>query len=250
MRSLNKKVLLIAFVILALLLAGVSLYFWKFRKSGGTNTPQPIGYSQSETMRKLNSNSAYLESEDLKLIRPDELVEYFRQGIISFKYSADPKREFGLEIEKKIPGEAGRVIREIFLAYCEYDSYLSDLNKNESLDDYEKWNEKIKSRDIFFGRELREKLFPKRDSETIEKYFLYTKRYLKKHESDDFRSKKIHLEKAKAEIYGLDYHRLLQLEPVERQFELELNLRKKQIEIMSEKEKEVIKKEILESIGK
>ena len=204
----------------------------------------------SDTLKILNQNPLYLESDDLKKIAPHEYIEYFRQGLIAHKYSTDPKKEFGLKIEKNFPGESGRVIGELFKAYIEYDSFTSLIDSNSSLDDYDKWNEKINSREIFFGKDLTEKLFLQKDSELNEKFFYYTKSYLKKHELENFRSKSIHIEKARREIYGQDFEKLLRLEPAEKKFELEMDLRKNEMDIMTEEEKSKMKKEILDNLNK
>lgn len=228
----------------------IVVYYFYFNNPKKKSVIEQKPYTLGETLKKLNTDSTFLENADLQSIRPEELIEYFRKGLIEFRYSSDPKKEFGLKIEKDFPGENGRVILEIFRAYGEYMSFLSTLENHSELDSFEKWNEKIKYREVFFGKNLKEKLFPKKDSETIEKFFLYAKRYLKKHTNDNLRSKKIHLEKAKKEIYGEEYSRLIELEPLDERFELEWNIREQEIKIMTEKERMELKKEILDDLRK
>jgi hypothetical protein len=101
-----------------------------------------------------------------------------------------------------------------------------------------------------FGEKLDPLLYPKKDSETIERFYAYTERYLKKHYTDMPRSKKNHLIKARREIYGSDYERLFAIEPERLQFDLELKINERELSILNEYEKKQAIAELKEKIGK
>ncbi|MCE9500081.1 MAG: hypothetical protein K8R21_06240 [Leptospira sp.] len=122
--------------------------------------------------------------------------------------------------------------------------YCVRVGKDTKLDDYEKILATTGARKVFFGENLATKIYPSRDSELVEKFFSYSEHYLRKHRNDSVRSIKIHLEKAREEIYGSEYDRIKNSEPYEKVIALELQIYEKEISILTDSEKDGFVREL------
>ena len=236
MNKKNYKLFGLFFLLVALLIGALFYYFKIYKK----NLEDPDYHTISDSLfLQLKDNPDYLLRENLLEIKSLSLLEYFRTRMLFHTYtnSGSPKKYFQKELELDFPGERSRVLIEILEVYLKFEKEKQKENEDKDLDDYEKILKIEMVRFELFGEKLESLLFPSKDFETIEKFYAYTNRYLKKHYTDMPRSKKNHLLKARKEIYGTDYERLFAQEPFQRIFELELKINERELGIMNEFEK-------------
>lgn len=230
------KYLIVIISILLVISVGFIYYFKVYKKS----FEEPVYSDVPESIfLRLQENPDYLIQEKLLSIQSLDLLEYFRTRMLYHSYtdSISPEKNFKEELEKDFPGERGRVLIEIFEVYLRFQKEKNKVYKDEELDGYEKFLKIEMLRVEIFGENLAKLLFPKKDSEKINKFYAYTERYLKKHYTDMPRSKKNHISKARIEIYGDDFDRLYSAESPQRQFELELKINERELSILNEYEK-------------
>ena len=235
----NKKnyKLLGIFVLLLVVVIGVSFYYFKFYKK---NLEEQEYNSVSDSLfLRIKENPEYLVKENLLQIKSLSLMEFFRTKMLYHTYtnSSSPKQIFKEELEMDFPGERGKVLCEILEEYIDKEREKEKTLNDSDLDEYEKILKIEMLRIEFFGENLGALLFPPKDSEKIEKFYAYTSRYLKKHYKDLPRSKKNHISKARREIYSSEYERLYALEPTSRQFQLELKINERELSILNDYEK-------------
>ena len=225
------------FILLMALILGALFYYFKVYKK--TFEEPDYNSAPSSYFQRLKENPSYLIEENLLQIKSLSMVEYFRTRMLYHTYtnSSSPKQNFQAEIERDFPGERGQVLMELLDAYLQFEKQKEKVLNDSDLDSYEKILKVEMLRIELFGENLDSLLYPKKDSETIERFYAYTNRYLKKHYTDMPRSKKIHLMKARHEIYGSDYERLYSLEPERLQFDLELKINERELSILNEYEK-------------
>ena len=243
------KLIAILLVIIAVLAGALFYYFKVYKKT--FEGPDYYGTSDS-LFQRLRENPSYLEEENLLQINSLNLVEFFRTRMLYHTYTTPnaSKQNFQAELERDFPGERGQVLIELLDAYLRFEKQKQEVLKSDDLDSYEKILKIEMLRFEVFGEKLDPLLYPKKDSETIERFYAYTERYLKKHYTDMPRSKKNHLIKARREIYGSDYERLFAMEPERLQFDLELKINERELSILNEYEKKQAIAELKEKIGK
>ncbi len=231
----SKKRIYLFILILCLILAGLlGFYFLFFKNIIQKNANLAV-------FEKLKTDTEYLERENLVKINEEYLLEYFRQRLIFHNYSYEKKEKNGFinELEAEFPGERARVLISLLDKYLEFDEKKKEISNDKNFDSYEKI-EKINLLKVeIFGQKLTEILFPKKDSEKIEKFYEYADRYLKKHFFDFTRKKEIHLEKAKKEIYADDYEKLLSIEPAKKKLELDIKIHERELSILNDEEKKI-----------
>ncbi len=217
--------------------AGGLYYYFKVYKKN-LEAPDYINMSDS-LFQRIKENPDYLIAENLLEIKSMPLLEYLRTRILFYRYS-DPdnaKKRIQTELEMDFPGERGRALIEILEVYLKLEKGIEEIEKEDTLDSYEKILKIELLKAELFGEKLMVLLFPRKDSEAIERFYAYSERYLKKHYTDMPRSKKIHLGKARREIYGEEYDRIFAMEPMRRRFELELKINERELSILNEYEK-------------
>jgi hypothetical protein len=237
-------------LVLVSLTAGALLYYFKVYKK---NLEEPDYYSAPDSIfQRLKENPSYLVEENLLQINSLALVEYFRTRMLYYSYTnpGASKENFKEELERDFPGERGRALVELLDAYLRFEKQKEKVLALSDLDSYEKILKIEMLRIELFGENLDLLLYPKKDSETIERFYAYTERYLKKHYTDMPRSKKNHLNKARREIYGEDYERLFALESARLQFNLELKINERELSILNEYEKKQAIAALREKMGK
>lgn len=249
MNKKNFKLFGIFFLLLALVF-GAFYYYFKVYKQNFEEKSYYSNDSDSLFLR-IKENPEYLVRENLLQVKSFALLEFFRVRLLYYTYSDDtsPEQKLEEELERDFPGERGRVLSEILSVYLKYEKEKEKTQKDSELDNYEKILKIEMLRVEFFGESLSRLLFPKKDSETIEKFYAYTDRYLKKHYTDMPRSKKNHIQKARREIYSSEYERLYSLEPTRRQFELELKINERELSILNEYEKKQAIANLKEKLG-
>lgn len=231
----SKKRIYIFFLVLVLIILGILGFYFLFYKNSISKNEKELSFI------KLKEDPEYLERENLVKINGEYLLEYFRQRLIFHNYSTKKKGKSGfiLELEKDFPGERSRVLVSILEKFLEFEEKKKEINIDKKLDSFEKI-EKINLTQIeIFGEKLSIILFPKKDSEKIEKFYEYADRYLKKHFFDLTRKKEIHLEKAKKEIYGEDFGKLISLEPAKKKLELDIQIHERELSILNDEEKKI-----------
>jgi len=186
-----------------------------------------------------NKIPEYFRVENLQTIDGMRPIEYLR--VILVKYYPYGKKEAEKkakeELELRFRGEKAMALIYLLNLLLEWEKSTEEIQQNTELDSYQKKVFSLKRRKEIFGEELENYLFPNQDYEKIETYFLYTKRYIKKHREDEISEIRDHLQKAKLEIYGKDYERLKELEPFEKKYELELLLQERELEILNLEER-------------
>ena len=226
------------FCVLVAIVAGAFFYYFKIYKK---NLEEPDYHPVSDSLfLQLKDNPDYLVKENLIQINSLPLLEFFRTRMLFHTYTnpGSPRKNFIQELERDFPGERSKVLVEILDMYLRFEKEKQKVAGDKDLDDYEKILKVDMLRFELFGEKLVDILFTGRDFETVEKFYAYSNRYLKKHYPDMPRSKKNHLIKARKEIYGEDYERLFALESFRRQFELELKINERELGIMNEFEKQ------------
>ncbi len=249
MNKKNYKLIGILLVLVAFIIGALFYYFKIYKK----NLEEPDYYGSSDSLfQRLKENPSYLVEENLLQINSVSLIEYFRTRMLFHTYTnpSSPKQNFQSELERDFPGERGQVLIELLDAYLRFDKQKQDIIKDSDLDSYEKILKIEMLRIELFGENLDPLLYPKKDSETIERFYEYAERYLKKHYTDMPRSKKNHLYRARREIYGSEYERLYAQEPVRLQFDLELKINERELSILNEYEKKQAIAELKEKLGR
>lgn len=238
----------IALILLAIT-AGALFYYFKIYKK---NLEAPDYSNVSDSLfQRIKENPDYLVAENLLEIKSMSLIEYLRTRMLYYQYTEpeNPKKSFQIELEMDFPGERGRALIEILEVYLKLEKGKEKIEKEETLDSYEKILKIELLKAELFGEKLMILLFPKKDSESIERFYAYSDRYLKKHYTDLPRSKKIHLGKARREIYGEDFDRLFASESNRRRFELELKINERELSILNEYEKKQAIAELKEKMN-
>lgn len=235
-------------VLLTIILVSFGVYYFYFSKK----IENTVRIEDSEDIiRKLNENPDYLIQENLLAIKGYSLIEFLRQRYLYHKYEdpgKDPESSASEELIADFPGERGRVLVGILKTYIKFEREKDLLYKNTELDRYQKINKTEELRKEKFGIGLEKLLFPVKDSDIIDKFYAYTERYLKKHYTDIPRYKRIHLEKARREIYGDNFDRLFDKEPISSRIDLEMRIMERELGILNEKEKETAISEIRERV--
>lgn len=249
----NFKTLFPYFFVLALLIAILFFaynYFLKDKPHGKSE------YATNYTLRPISNIPEYLKLEKLEFIDRMPVSEYIQSLFVKF-YPKTKEEALPLakeEIQKRFFSEKALVLTTLLELYAKYFQEIENLNKQEDLDSYTKKKLSLEKRKEIFGTELENYLFPNRDFEKVELFFLYTKRYVKRHREDEPSEIRDHLLKAKQEIYGEDYERLTSMEPFEKRLELELLIQEREISILNEEERRLriqkIKKEVSASFMK
>lgn len=227
------------YVFISLLLLGslyfAYLYFFKDKPKGKTD------YIFDFKVRPQANIPEYLKLEKLEFINGMPVREYIQSLFVKF-YPLPRKEAQNLakqEIENKFFGERALVLVTLLELYSQWLEEIEKLESDENLDGYTRKKLSLEKRKEIFGNELENYLFPNSDPDKIELFFLYTKRYIKKHREDEISELRDHLYKAKQEIYGEDYERLIELEPLEKQFELELLIQEREMSILNEEERKL-----------
>lgn len=229
----NNYPILIFFVILLLSL-GLGYYFFFYEKKIESVELSP----KANFLEKLSYNPGYLHAENLDTIKGMSTMEYLRTRMLYHKFnSKNPEIATLEELERDFPGERGRLLMNLLLALNLWEKELAEIKEDPNLDEYQKYLRGFQKRREIFGDTLDPMLFPPRDSEIIETFFLYSQRYLRKHHTDTPRSKRAHLEKAKQEIYGDRFDDLKSKEPFEKKLELELKILEREMSILTEEER-------------
>lgn len=237
----NKTIIFLTIILTSLLVAGIVYYVSKEEVVIVENNIE-----RKPIVKGLEVNPHYLKQEDLLFIQSTPLLEYIRQRLL-YHSNIHPYNAIGYtqdEFEKDFPGEKGKVLVQLLYVFEDFQSKEEKIRKNKSMDEYQKSVAIEKNREAIWGKDLSNLLFPKTKYETIQKFFHYTDHYLKNHYDDDTPSKKIHIEKARVEIYGDDFEELLAKEPTSQQIDLELKIMEREMSIMSETEKEDLRTKI------
>ncbi|MCP5498181.1 MAG: hypothetical protein H7A23_26805 [Leptospiraceae bacterium] len=232
----NRKIIALVFIIIAIgIIVIASMKYYPLIKNDlffSKNT-------NNKTIQKLTVNPDYVIQENLLSLKSVATVEYFRQRMLYHKqvHPENPERWCIKELQKDFHGEKGKILSEMLIVYNSYMETIRKLEKNPDFDEYEKLEKTQEIRKIYFGEVITTLLFPIGDYDTIEKFFSYADRYLKKNYSKDSESKRIHLEKARKEIYGADYSKLSHMEPLSRVYDLEIKILDREISNLSPEEK-------------
>lgn len=209
-------------------------YFFEGRFQGKPDYAED--YSKKASLDNLPE---YLRLENLETIEGMKTIEYLR--VLMIKYYPMGKKEAEKkakqELELKFPGERSRVLIRLLELFVEWEQAINEIRDNEDLDGYQKKLTSLQKRKEIFGEIADNYLFPDKDYEKMELFFLYTKRYVKKHREDEVTEIRDHLEKAKLEIYGDDFDRLKELEPFEKKYELELLIHERELGILNLEER-------------
>lgn len=213
-------------------------------------------YTTDYTLRSISNIPEYLQLEKLEFIDGMPVSEYIQSLFIKF-YPKTKSEAFVLakeEIERRFFSEKALVLVTLLELYNNYFHEVEKINNNENLDGYTRKKLSLEKRREIFGVELENYLFPNREIEKIELFFLYTRRYVNKHREDEPSEIRDHLLKAKQEIYGEDYEKLVPLEPFDKRFELELLIQERDMSILNDEERRIriqqIKKEVSNSFMK
>lgn len=235
------------FLVLVLVLGFGYYYYYR------TQTPQYSELSPDASIKeKLNYNPKYLEEENLLIIKGMGTIEYLRTRLLYHRYETkgDPLKNTLEELGRDFNGERAQVLSDILTNYSKYTREKEKLDSDSSVPEYKKL-EKLKSiRVEIFGEEVEGILFPEKPEDRLEKFFSYSKYYLKNHYEDDPLSKRDHLLKAKKEIYGDYYEELSTKEPFPRRLELELGIEEREMSILTEEERRVKIESIREKLRK
>jgi hypothetical protein len=245
-KSLKTHSPIFLFFLVLLASLGLGYYFFFYEKKVEYSEISP----KAVVLEKLQHNPEYLQTENLEVIQGLSTMEYLRTRMLYHsRSSSNPENAALEELERDFPGERGRVLMNLLLAQNLWEKEKREIEKDENLDEYQKYLRGFQKRKEIFGENLEPILFAPKESEKIETFFLYSQRYLRKHETDTPRSKKAHLEKARMEIYGENYDSLLAKEPFEKRLELELRIYEREMSIFTEEERiqkiAKIKKELL-----
>ena len=234
-------------LLLSLGLLGTLLYF--FVKEDPDNR---YAAKQEPLVRQLDIQPQFLEQEGLLEIKSTPTLEYIRQRLLyhSQKFSNNPVEATRQEFLQDFPGEKGRVLSGLLFIYEDYRKKLDTIQNDDQLDPYQKLMEVRTIREKVWGQSLSKLFFPESDYEIIERFYAYSDRYLQKHYDDDTISKRVHLEKAKLEIYNDRFQELVIKEPYRLQYDLELKIMEREMSIMDETERAILKKDIVESLSR
>ena len=240
-KFLSKKIFKSSFpyLFISFLLLGI-LYFayLYFLKDKPQRKPE---YIYDFKIRPHSNIPEYLKLENLEYIDKMPVREYVQSLFVKF-YPLSRKDALPLakqEIEKRFFGEKSMVLITLLELYSDWLDELDNLREDENLDGYTRKKLSLEKRKQIFGIELENYLFPNSDFDKIELFFLYAKRYIKKHREDEISEIRDHLYKAKQEIYEEDYERLIQMESFDKQLELELLLQEREISILNEEERKL-----------
>jgi hypothetical protein len=230
----------------SLSILGTLLYFFMREE------PEPrYGAKKEPLLKQLDIQPQFLEKEGLLEIKSTPVLEYIRQRLLyhSQKLSNDPMEATKQEFLQDFPGEKGRVLSGLLFIYEDYKKKLDTIQNDNQLDSYQKLMEVRSIREKVWGKNLTKVFFPESDYEIIERFYAYSDRYLKKHYDDDTISKRVHLEKAKLEIYGDRFQELVMREPYRLQYDFELKIMEREMSIMDENERTALKKDIEEALS-
>jgi hypothetical protein len=245
----NRQGLYIFLFFFVLLLGLGSLYYYlNFYKKSDYAVFDP----SASIIEKLNYNTSYLEEENLLNIKGLSTIEYLRTRLLYHQYETkgDPTKNLTDELEREFNGEKARVLIDILYNYQKYEKGRSEINDDTTLSEYKKSLKQRELRVSIFGEELESVLFPEKKEDLVNKFFLYSKQYLKNHYEDDPISKRDHLLKAKKEIYGELFDDLILSEPIPKKLELELGIQEREMSILTEKERKMKIENIREKIRK
>lgn len=241
----NKNFRDFAFLIVFIIIfGGLSYYLLFFYKKDKTLS------SSEESFLSLKKNPDYLLQENLLKIKNIDLLEYFRQRLNYHFYSTEKKGLEGLkqELSQDFPGERSTVLISLLENYLKYEESKKKILASNDLDPYEKIEKTSMIKIEIFGQALAELLFIEKDSDLIQKFYAYADRYLKKHSTDLPKSKRNHLEKAKAEIYGSKFDSIQNLETAKKKLELELMINERELSILTAEERKIAIEEYKEKL--
>ncbi|NBU97235.1 MAG: hypothetical protein EBS19_03290 [Spirochaetia bacterium] len=246
----KKRQYIYIFLFFFVLLIGVgSLYYYlNFYKKNDYEVFDP----KASIIEKLNYNTSYLEEENLLNIRGLSTIEYLRTRLLYHQYETkgDPTKNLVEELNREFNGEKARVLIDILNNYLKYEKGKLEINDDSTLSEFKKSLKHKELRVSIFGEELESVLFPEKKEDLVNKFFLYSKQYLKSHYEDDPISKRDHLLKAKKEIYGELYEDLILSEPIPKKLELELGIQEREMSILTEKERKMKIEGIREKLRK
>ncbi len=238
------------FLFFFILLIGIgSLYYYlNYYKKDSYASFDP----SASITEKLNYNVTYLEEENLLNIKGLSTIEYIRTRLLYHRYETkgDPTKSLVEELEREFNGEKAKVLIDILNNYQKYEKDKLQIDEDKNLSEYKKSLKYKELRVSIFGEELESILFPEKKDDLVDKFFLYSKHYLKNHYEDDPISKRDHLLKAKKEIYGDLYEDLILSEPIPEKIELELGIQEREMSILTEKERKIKIEKIREKIRK
>lgn len=238
------------FLFFLVLVLGLGFGYYYYLR---TQDPQYSELSPNASIKeKLNYNPKYLEEENLLNIKGLSTIEYLRTRLLYHKYETkgDPLKNTTEEITREFNGEKAQVLIELLNHYSKYTKDKEKLDSDASIPEYKKMGLSKEIRIEIFGEEVEEVLFPEKPEDRLEKFFLYSKYYLKNHYEDDPVSKRDHLLKAKKEIYGEYFADLSSKEPFPLRLELELGIEEREMSILTEVERKVKIESIRERLRK
>jgi hypothetical protein len=241
MKDSKRNVYIFVSILLLISIGSILFYYLFFRKI----TENQQG---KEIFEALKNNPEYLERENLLRIKDLPVLEYFRQRKIYYAYNTNSKETFQDELERDFPSDKAKILIQIFKVYEEFENGKEKILKNKELDSYSQLNYIYKLKVNLFGEDLSNLLFPKQNSEKVEEFFYYADRYLKKHFKDLPRNKKIHLDKARKEIYGEDFDTLYSLESPLKKLELEIKIHERELSILNPEERKLAIQDLKEKL--
>ena len=233
---------------LLVLLMGVGYYYFIY-----SSKPNYSDYNPNASItEKLNYNPAFLEQENLLIIKEQSTIEYLRTRLLYHKYESkgNPENNLIEELKQDFNGEKAQVLIDILKNYNKYLDLKKKIDEDLSLSEYKRLPKYRDLRVEIFGEVLESILFPEKPEDRIEKFFLYSKYYLKNHYEDDPISKKDHLGKARKEIYGDMYEDLVLKEPFPQRLELELGILEREMSILTEEERKIKIESIRDALRK
>ena len=233
---------------LLVLLMGVGYYYFIY-----SSKPNYSDYNPNASItEKLNYNPAFLEQENLLIIKEQSTIEYLRTRLLYHKYESkgNPENNLIEELKQDFNGEKAQVLIDILKNYNKYLDLKKKIDEDLSLSEYKRLPKYRDLRVEIFGEVLESMLFPEKPEDRIEKFFLYSKYYLKNHYEDDPISKKDHLGKARKEIYGDMYEDLVLKEPFPQRLELELGILEREMSILTEEERKIKIESIRDALRK
>lgn len=248
-RYFNQNIL---FISLCCLLVGALYYFFFFNKP--KSIQQILKNPENKVINDLNSNPDFLLT-----IQPENLPEYFRERLIYFENTVcsntdceegnkHPYIALENEIKKKYPAETGRVIIEILKTYKVFNEGKKIL-KEQFVNEYDYLIQLKKFRGELFGANFDQQIFPPYPGEKITLFYAYAEKYLQENPNLTTRIKKIHLEKKRQEIYGIDFENLVFRQTFAQEFSLQKKIIKRELDIMNPHEKAKAIEEIREKLS-
>ncbi len=233
-RNLNLKILLSVLGCAILLLA--VFFHHRFRKSENLEKQPEI---KDTVLTRLNTNTEFITESGLQEVNSKPLEIFLRDTLLHYRGLSKDNYLNLAERDLKIdfPGEKGDALFSLISAYDRLLKELSDLEKNQYLDRFQKKQKEFELKKLIFGENISSLLFPENESDKIDLFYRYSERYLKNHSEDQEKDNRDHLFLARKEIYGKNYRELMAKESYSMKLDIELRLNEREMSIMNESER-------------